>query len=83
MAKVEDATGAKVYTIGKCKGCSAFAKLDDHVCKNCQSRFGVKCGRIMKKVRDDPNFALLCFRRLDNDAKRQKFVEMFGDPRAK
>lgn len=67
--------------IGECVGCKEEARLVDGACPACRERWGSGCGRIMTKVRTEPGFALLCFRHLDSDAQRDKFIEMFGDPR--
>lgn len=71
---------AKIYSIGKCEGCGSFSKTIEFACDSCRHQFGDRCGKIMKRVRENKNFALLCYRQLNTVEKREKFVEMFGDP---
>jgi len=73
---------AKIYTVGRCEGCKSFTKLVEFACDSCRDKFGNRCGKIMRRVRENKNFALLCYEQLNDSVKKERFVEMFGDPRS-
>ena len=66
---------------GKCAGCEREDRLLDGACMECRKRHGRKCGLFMERIRRDPRFALMCYKALPGDSQRQRFVDMFGDPR--
>lgn len=67
--------------MGECNGCKKSCRLVNGACPECRSKFGKNCGPIMARVRTEPKFALLCYRALNQDSDRDRFVLMFGDPR--
>jgi len=67
--------------MGECPGCQGVKRLMDGACQDCRKRYGGNCGPVMRRVRTDPKFALACYHSLRNDAERERFVSMFGDPR--
>jgi len=66
---------------GKCSGCGKEDRLLDGACGECRKRHGKNCGYFMGRIRKEPRFALLCFRALEGNYERQRFIDMFGDPR--
>lgn len=70
-----------VPEIGRCVGCGSPGRLRDGACSRCVGLFGPRCGPIMRRIRESPRFRELCFEGLRSDRARERFVEMFGDPR--
>lgn len=66
---------------GECSGCGKEDRLLDGACGGCRKRHGKNCGYFMSRIRKEPRFALMCYNALPGDYERQRFVEMFGDPR--
>lgn len=67
--------------MGECNGCKNSCRLINGACSVCRIKFGKNCGPVMARVRTDSKFALLCYRALNKDNDRDRFVQMFGDPR--
>ena len=66
---------------GSCSGCQKTLRLLDSACSDCRSIHGRYCGPIMARIRMNKKFAIMCYCALRGDYEREKFIEMFGDPR--
>ena len=73
----------KIHKIefGQCSGCQKESRLLDGACSDCRFEHGRHCGPIMARIRKNAKFAILCYCALKNDDGREKFIDMFGDPR--
>ena len=69
----------KITEIGKCAGCQKMTILIDHACPFCRDKFGPRCGIIFRKAREDKDFAIQFYQKLDNDVQRESFRHLFGD----
>ena len=66
--------------IGSCAACGERARVEHELCGGCLPTYGPRLGRHFRLIRECPEFALACYRRLPEGPKRDRFVRLFGLP---
>lgn len=71
-----------VSSIGKCVGCRSTGRLYDGACNECLSspKRGARWIELAKRIKDDPEFALICFNKCQEVRQKIAFIEKYGLP---
>lgn len=69
----------EIIEFGRCYGCLRPSKLVDHACDGCRNTFGVKCGVLFKRLRENQEF-FIKFLKILPFGKRMMILSLFGLP---